>query len=77
MVSLKCHPFLSTTHPPPTPPPPKKNGRQINGMYLTFFDIKLLTSILYFTLESESISQETVCKSNKLSILEDVPTLAS
>ena len=65
------------TPPAPHPPPPKKNGRQINGMYLTFFDIKLLTSILYFTLESESISQETVCKSNKLSILEDVPTLAS
>ena len=69
---------VSFHHPPaPHPPPPKKNGRQINGMYLTFFDIKLLTSILYFTLESESISQETVCKSNKLSILEDVPTLAS
>ena len=70
---------VSFHHPPaPHPPPPKKkNGRQINGMYLTFFDIKLLTSILYFALESESISQETVCKSNKLSILEDVPTLAS
>ena len=62
---------------PPPPPPKKKNGGQINGMCVTFFYLKLMTSILYFTLESESTSRETVCTSTKLSILEDVLTLAS